>query len=179
MCIPEVLIRPYSFSVVFIWRPNCHIIFILGLDGELWKSKRSGFVQRICSILKWKNVGWELFFVFFPIFHIHIISITIFWSCAKLWRVQEPKPYCRKNSGNFHKLEEDEIWKKTLVKLRQLIICYILSNKNFNYLHQGNVKNVGFWSHNFFNCYLAAPRPTLGHSQGDSLTNSMLFTAIN
>ena len=29
----------------------------------------------------------------------------------------------------------------------------------------------------FFNCYLAAPRPTLGHSQGDSLTNPMLITA--
>ena len=30
----------------------------------------------------------------------------------------------------------------------------------------------------FFNCYLAAPRLTLGHSQGDSLTNPMLITAI-
>ena len=29
----------------------------------------------------------------------------------------------------------------------------------------------------FFNCYLAAPRPTLGHSQGGNLTNSMLITA--
>ena len=29
----------------------------------------------------------------------------------------------------------------------------------------------------FFNCYLAVPRPTLGHSQGDSLTNPMLITA--
>ena len=28
----------------------------------------------------------------------------------------------------------------------------------------------------FLNCYLAAPRPTLGHSQGDSLTNLMLIT---
>ena len=27
----------------------------------------------------------------------------------------------------------------------------------------------------FFNFYLAAPRPTLGHSQGDSLTNLMLI----
>ena len=30
----------------------------------------------------------------------------------------------------------------------------------------------------FFNCCLAAPRPTLGHSQGDSLTKSMSITAF-
>ena len=30
----------------------------------------------------------------------------------------------------------------------------------------------------FFNCYLAIPQPTLGHSQGDSLTNLMLITAF-
>ena len=30
----------------------------------------------------------------------------------------------------------------------------------------------------FFNCYLAAPLPTLGHSQGDSITNPMLITAF-
>ena len=30
----------------------------------------------------------------------------------------------------------------------------------------------------FFNCYLAAPLPTLGHSQGDTLTNLMLITAF-
>ena len=30
----------------------------------------------------------------------------------------------------------------------------------------------------FFNCYLAAPRLTLGHSQEDSLTNPMLITAL-
>ena len=29
----------------------------------------------------------------------------------------------------------------------------------------------------FFNCYLAAPRPTLGHYRGDSLTHPMLITA--
>ena len=33
-------------------------------------------------------------------------------------------------------------------------------------------------STNFFNCYLAAARPILGHSQGDSLTNPMLITAF-
>ena len=30
----------------------------------------------------------------------------------------------------------------------------------------------------FFNCFLAAIRPTLGHSQGDSFTNPMLITAF-
>ena len=30
----------------------------------------------------------------------------------------------------------------------------------------------------FFKCYLAVPWPTLGHSQGDSLTNPMLITAF-
>ena len=30
----------------------------------------------------------------------------------------------------------------------------------------------------FFNCYLAVPRPTLGHSQGDSLTNPLLITVF-
>ena len=30
----------------------------------------------------------------------------------------------------------------------------------------------------FFNCYLALPRPTLGHSQRDSLTNPMLIMAF-
>ena len=34
-----------------------------------------------------------------------------------------------------------------------------------------------FWFF-FLNCYLAVPRPTLGHSQGDSLTNPMLITAF-
>ena len=32
--------------------------------------------------------------------------------------------------------------------------------------------------HQFFNCYLAASQPTLGHYQGDSLTNLMLITAL-
>ena len=30
----------------------------------------------------------------------------------------------------------------------------------------------------FYNCYLAVPRPTFGHSQGDSLTNPVLITAF-
>ena len=31
---------------------------------------------------------------------------------------------------------------------------------------------------NFFNCYLAAPRPTLVHYRGGSLTHAMLITAL-
>ena len=31
----------------------------------------------------------------------------------------------------------------------------------------------------FFNCYLAAPRPTLGHCRGGSLTNQMLITVFD
>ena len=31
----------------------------------------------------------------------------------------------------------------------------------------------------FFNFYFAVPQPTLGHSQGDSLTNPMLINAFN
>ena len=30
----------------------------------------------------------------------------------------------------------------------------------------------------FYNCYLAAPRPTVGHSQGEGPTNRMLITAF-
>ena len=31
----------------------------------------------------------------------------------------------------------------------------------------------------FFNCYLAVPRPTLGHFRGDSFINPMLITAFS
>ena len=31
----------------------------------------------------------------------------------------------------------------------------------------------------FFNCYLAVPLPTLGHSRGDSLTKPMLITSFS
>ena len=30
----------------------------------------------------------------------------------------------------------------------------------------------------FFNCYFTVPQPTLGHSQGDSLTNPMLVSVF-
>ena len=39
--------------------------------------------------------------------------------------------------------------------------------------------DIFLWISDFFcNCYLAAPQPTLGHSQGNSLTNPMLITAF-
>ena len=53
-------------------------------------------------------------------------------------------------------------------------------NKKFaiylQYLKQNGKNEVDFLL--FFKCYLAVPRPTLGHSQGGSLTNSMLITAF-
>ena len=40
---------------------------------------------------------------------------------------------------------------------------------------QGSILGPPFF---FFNCYLAVQRPALGHSQGDSLNNTMLITAF-
>ena len=40
----------------------------------------------------------------------------------------------------------------------------------------GKTQNCTFFF--FFNCYLAVPRPTMDHSQEDSLTNLMLITAF-
>ena len=39
-------------------------------------------------------------------------------------------------------------------------------------------KEMDLGTISFFKCYLAVPQPTLGHSQGDSLTNMMLITAF-
>ena len=51
------------------------------------------------------------------------------------------------------------------------------SNNNSN---KAKRKDLSFLSFNFFfNCYLAVPRPTLGHSRGDSLTNPMSITAFS
>ena len=44
------------------------------------------------------------------------------------------------------------------------------------YLQENGKNEVDFLL--FFKCYLAVPRPTLGYSQGDSLTNLMLITAF-
>ena len=37
---------------------------------------------------------------------------------------------------------------------------------------------VSYVCNSFFNFFLAAPRPTLGHCRGDSLTHPMLITAF-
>ena len=46
---------------------------------------------------------------------------------------------------------------------------------NFNFFKKTITHNSFFF---FFNCYLAAPRPTSGHCRGDSLTHPMLITAF-
>ena len=46
---------------------------------------------------------------------------------------------------------------------------------NYNYIAYDYQPMVNMF---LFNCYLAVPRPTLGHSQRDSLTNLMLITAF-
>ena len=45
----------------------------------------------------------------------------------------------------------------------------------WNKFSQVNLKGIFLF---FFNCYLAVPRPTLSHSQGNSLTNLMLITVF-
>ena len=62
----------------------------------------------------------------------------------------------------------DEILQKHLFCISSELILYIYF-KGSNYRFSGVL---------FFNYYLAAPRPTLGHSQGYRLTNSMLITAF-
>ena len=37
---------------------------------------------------------------------------------------------------------------------------------------------IKFFVHNFFNCYLAVPRPFLGHYREGNLTHSMLITSV-
>ena len=39
-------------------------------------------------------------------------------------------------------------------------------------------KEMSMFFNPFFNCYLAAPRPTLGHYQGGSPTHPMSITAF-
>ena len=40
------------------------------------------------------------------------------------------------------------------------------------------IKTTSFFFFFFFNCYVAGPQQTLGHSQGDCLTNLILITAF-
>ena len=53
-------------------------------------------------------------------------------------------------------------------------------NKNINGWWNLLTINISLTCDNFFfsNSFLSVPRPTLGHSQGDSLTNPMLITAF-
>ena len=53
-------------------------------------------------------------------------------------------------------------------------LCYLHLPFFFLYIHSLLLLENNF----FFNCYLAAPRPTLGHYRGDSLTHPMLITAF-
>ena len=55
-----------------------------------------------------------------------------------------------------------------------------VSNTKCNFIFRLVVSNLmyNFSTSSFFNCYLPAPRPTLAHSQGNSLTTSMLITAF-
>ena len=60
-----------------------------------------------------------------------------------------------------------------------LIHWHILQTFDFGCVFVKSVKKRKcYWSFFFFNCYLAVPQPTLGHSQGDSFTNPMLITAF-
>ena len=59
-----------------------------------------------------------------------------------------------------------------------LIHWHILQTFDFGCVFVKSVKKRKcYWSCFFFNCYLAVPQPTLGHSQGDSFTNPMLIAA--
>ena len=53
-------------------------------------------------------------------------------------------------------------------------ITYKLNSKSRQYLH---LKNEVLLSC-FLNCYLAVPRPTMGHSRRDILTNPMFIAAF-
>ena len=44
------------------------------------------------------------------------------------------------------------------------------------YLKENGKNEADFFP--FFKCYLSVPQPTLAHSQGESLTKSMLITAF-
>ena len=62
-------------------------------------------------------------------------------------------------------------------------LCFRLASlysvSYFFFLYQSPFSSLcSFWFHFFFNCYLAAPRPNLGHYRGDSLTHPMLITAF-
>ena len=56
----------------------------------------------------------------------------------------------------------------------------IFDKKSFKMFSNNSQTDVYYSiKQHFFNCYLAVRMPTLGHSQGGSLTNLMLITAFS
>ena len=81
-------------------------------------------------------------------------------------------PTSNPKNENFEKMKKSlEISSFYTSAPKIMIICYTFTEIRC-------VTYFSFWS-TFFNCYLAVPWPTLGHSQEDSLTNPMLITAFN
>ena len=56
--------------------------------------------------------------------------------------------------------------------------CFRVKKLTLSHSLQKKQKIEADWGLIFFNCYLAAPLPTLGHFWGDILTHPMLFTAF-
>ena len=67
--------------------------------------------------------------------------------------------------------------KKFLVQSIIITLIYLLAIFVVQNLKNSYSRSRGFFSF-FFNCYLAAPRPTLGHYRGGSLTHPMLITCV-
>ena len=97
------------------------------------------------------------------------------------------KPQCpslRENQSlpffSFLTLHEIETFtRETFPQLKlidEVINLVILFENSFWSENYANVRWIK-WRF-FFNCYLAVPGRTLGHSRGDSLTNPMLITAF-
>ena len=67
--------------------------------------------------------------------------------------------------------------KKFLVQSIIITLIYLLAIFVVQNLKNSYSRSRGFF-YFFFNCYLAAPRPTLGHYRGGSLTHPMLITCV-
>ena len=69
--------------------------------------------------------------------------------------------------------------KFTFVLKIQKIIKKSIALLNFFFLFSNSdCKRQTYLKVCFFNCYLAAPQPMLGHSQGGNLTNPILITVF-